>query len=138
VHCCANTDWEFLLGSPVRFVSFDAYAYGDKLVLYPEAVKDFLAAGKTLLWGIIPTSAESLAAEDADRLTRRLCRLFETLVARGVPEAALGRQAMITPACGLAGLSVEDARRAMSLAVQVSTAMRENWSHEREQGGTRR
>jgi hypothetical protein len=138
VHCCANTDWEFLLGSPVRFMSFDAYAYGDKLVLYPEAVKDFLAAGKTLLWGIIPTSAESLAVEDADRLTRRLCRLFETLVARGVPEAALGRQAMITPACGLAGLSVEDARRAMSLAVQVSTAMRENWSHEREQGGTRR
>lgn len=124
VHCCANTDWEFVLASPVCFVSFDAYAYGDRLVLYPEAVRVFLEAGKTLHWGIVPTAAERLAAEDARGLARRLTGYFETLVARGVSETTLARQSMITPACGLAGLDVEEARRAMSLARAVSDEMR--------------
>ncbi len=125
VHCCANTDWEFLLGSPVRFVSFDAYAYGERLVLYPEAVRRFLSEGKTLLWGIVPTAADELAASDAPGLTRRLLGLFESLVARGVPETVLARQSMVTPACGLAGFSPAGSRRAMSLAAQVAKAARE-------------
>ncbi len=120
VHCCANTDWEFVLGSPVRFVSFDAYAYGDRLALYPEAVRAFLAAGKSLLWGIVPTAADVLATEDAPGLARRLQDHFGRLVARGVPEGRLVSQSMVTPACGLAGLDVDGARRAMSLARAVS------------------
>lgn len=124
LHCCANTDWEFVLGSPAGFVSFDAYAYGDRLVLYPEAVKAFVGDGKTIVWGIVPTAADRLAAEDAASLTRRLDGLFETLVARGVPEETLARQSMITPACGLAGLTLDDAKRAMSLALEVSREMR--------------
>jgi len=127
LHCCANTDWELVLGSPVRFVSFDAYAHGERLVLYPAAVRDFLEAGKTLLWGIVPSTAQELVAESGAGLVRRLSRLFETLVARGVPERALVRQAMITPACGLAGLTVPDARRAMRLALEVSGGMQEQW-----------
>ncbi len=124
VHCCANTDWEFVLASPVRFVSFDAYTFGDRLVLYPGAVRAFLEAGRTLHWGIVPTSAELLAAEDSRTLARRLVGYFETLVARGVSETTLARQSMITPACGLAALDVEGARRAMSLARAVSDEMR--------------
>ncbi|HCJ10045.1 MAG TPA: hypothetical protein DHW14_02620 [Clostridiales bacterium] len=124
VHCCDNTDWEFILSSPVRFVSFDAYAHGSRVVLYPKAVKDFLAAGKVLLWGIVPTDPDRLGSEDAESLARRCLGLLETLVGRGVPEDSLVRQSMVTPACGLAGLSVEEARRAMRLAVDVSRILR--------------
>jgi hypothetical protein len=124
VHCCANTDWEFVMASPVRFLSFDAYSYGERLVLYPEAVRRFLDGGNSLVWGIVPTATEDLAAEDGPSLTRRLVGHFETLVARGVSERALARQSMVTPACGLAGLSVEGARRAMGLAAAVSEAAR--------------
>jgi hypothetical protein len=124
VHCCDNTDWEFILSSPVRFVSFDAYAHGSRVVLYPKAVKDFLAAGKVLLWGIVPTDPGRLGSEDAESLARRCLGLLETLVGRGVPEDSLVRQSMVTPACGLAGLSVEEARRAMGLAVDVSRILR--------------
>lgn len=124
IHCCANTDWEFILASPVRFISFDAYEYGERLVLYPAAVKAFLAEGKTLHWGIVPTAPDRLAAESAETLSRRLLGLFETLVARGVPERALASQSMITPACGLSGLEVEQAGRAMLLAREVSDKVR--------------
>lgn len=128
VHCCANTDWEFLMASPVRFLSFDAYSYGERLVLYPEAVRRFVDGGNSLVWGIVPTAAEDLAAEDSPSLTRRLVGYFETLVARGVSERALARQSMVTPACGLAGLPVEGARRAMGLAAAVSEAARLEFS----------
>jgi len=113
------------MSSPVRFISFDAYAYGERLALYPDAVKDFLRAGKTLLWGVVPTTAENLASEDRSSLTRRLTRCLETLVARGVPGDALLRQSMVTPACGLAGLDADGARRAMALAGEVAAAVRE-------------
>ncbi len=124
VHCCANTDWEFILASPARFLSFDAYAYGDKVALYPGSIESFLGAGKTLAWGIVPTSSEALRSESEASLARRLASLFETLASRGVSETKLVRQSMITPSCGLAGLSVEESRRAMSLAASVSEALR--------------
>lgn len=128
VHCCANTDWEFVLSSPARYLSFDAYAFGDRLILYPRAVKSFLAAGKIIAWGIVPTAAEALGDESPESLAGRLTGYFETLASRGVPERALARQSMVTPACGLAGLPVDGARRAMGLARAVSDAMRQDFA----------
>jgi hypothetical protein len=127
LHCCANTDWEFLLASPARFLSFDAYSYGDRLALYPEGLKRFLGRGNLVLWGIAPTDAEALATEDGPGLARRLLGCFEALVARGVPEEALRRQSMITPACGLAGLSVDQARRVMELTRTAAAVLRESF-----------
>lgn len=128
VHCCSNTDWEFLLASPARLVSFDAYSYGDRIALYPEALRRFLAAGKIMAWGVVPTSAADLAAEDEGSLTRRLRGLFERLVARGVPERSLASQSFVTPACGLAGLDAGEAGRAMALTAAVSSALRRELS----------
>jgi len=124
LHCCANTDWEFVLASPARFLSFDTWAYGDRLVLYPEAVAGFLAAGKVLVWGLVPTDATLLGDTDGPALHQRLLGHIETLVKKGVSERALAQQSMLSPACGLAGLAVEDARRAMSLVGAVSRSVR--------------
>lgn len=124
VHCCANTDWEFLLASPIRFLSFDAFAYGERLSIYPTAIRAFLADGRILVWGIVPTDREALAATTAPELARRLLSLLERLVGRGVPEAELVRQSMVTPACGLAGLTPTEARRAMVLTREVSDILR--------------
>lgn len=124
VHCCANTDWEFILASPVRFLSFDAFAYGQRLSLYPAGVRRFLAEGRILAWGIVPTDARALSEATAQTLSRQLLDLFERLSARGVSERALARQSIITPACGLAGLTPEEAERAMALTRGVSDILR--------------
>ncbi len=46
------------------------------------------------------------------------------LASRGVDEGLLRERAMITPSCGLEGLSEERAERAYRLAAEVSAALR--------------
>jgi hypothetical protein len=41
IHICANTDWSLALSSSVDIVSFDAYAYFDRFILYPDQIKHF-------------------------------------------------------------------------------------------------
>ena len=55
VHVCANTDWSLLLDSQVDIINFDAYGYFDKFVLYGDLLKQFIASGRYLAWGLVPT-----------------------------------------------------------------------------------
>jgi hypothetical protein len=65
VHVCANTDWSLVLDSSADIVSFDAYAFFDRFILYPEQIKVFIDSGKILAWGIVPT----LNPDDIERET---------------------------------------------------------------------
>ena len=56
IHCCENTDWSMLLATDIDILSFDAYSFFDKLLLYAESLKGFIARGGILAWGLIPTS----------------------------------------------------------------------------------
>ena len=97
VHCCGNTDWGALLGLGFDIVSLDA-----RLSLTPllatGAFAQFHEEGGTLALGIVPTDFS--ATDDVGEL----CDLARVLL----PEAPLKR-AMLTPACGLALRSVQDA-----------------------------
>jgi methionine synthase II (cobalamin-independent) len=55
IHVCANADWSLLLESATDIISFDAYSFFDKLVLYPDLIKRFVESGGILAWGIVPT-----------------------------------------------------------------------------------
>ena len=41
------------LESGADLVNFDAYAYFDRFILYGPQIRDFLAAGRLLAWGIV-------------------------------------------------------------------------------------
>ncbi|MFH1077407.1 MAG: hypothetical protein V1753_11375, partial [Pseudomonadota bacterium] len=58
VHVCGNTDWSILLDSPADIVSFDAYEYFERFILYAKDLKSFLEKEKILSWGIVPTLKE--------------------------------------------------------------------------------
>ena len=45
IHCCANTDWPFVMSMDIDVLSFDAYDYGYTISLYPEEVEPFLKNG---------------------------------------------------------------------------------------------
>jgi hypothetical protein len=64
IHVCANTDWSLVLESGADIVNFDAYAYFDRFILYGDPIKDFLAAGGLLAWGIVPTLSLKRLARD--------------------------------------------------------------------------
>jgi methionine synthase II (cobalamin-independent) len=56
IHCCENTDWSMLLATDIDILSFDAYSYFDKVLLYAEPLKTFIEKKGIVAWGLIPTA----------------------------------------------------------------------------------
>ncbi len=124
IHCCGNTDWGILMGARCDVLSFDAYGYGDNLLLYPGEIKSFLSDGGVLAWGIVPTS-DDVEEETPESLSTRLRELLKKLTNRGIPYDTLVEQAFITPSCGLGNLSVQRAEKVAQLTQEVSRIIRE-------------
>ncbi|MGD9139287.1 MAG: hypothetical protein PVH42_21170, partial [Desulfobacterales bacterium] len=128
IHICANTDWSLALNSSVDIVSFDAYAYFDRFILYPGQIKQFLDSGKILAWGIVPTlNVEWLEGESTTSLLNRLDQQFEQIESLGVDVKMLIGQSLITPSCGTGSLTMDLAQKVLTLTRNISREMRERY-----------
>jgi len=123
IHCCGNTDWGLITATSANVLSFDTYNYGPSLALFPDDVKEFLARGGVVAWGIIPTS-EVLAQEGIASLQDRLEDAMAPFTRQGVPFARLKEQSILTPACGLAAFSEDGAEQALQMLAGLSARMR--------------
>ncbi|WP_300458093.1 hypothetical protein [Desulfobacula sp.] len=128
VHVCANTEWDLLLGSNIDIISFDAYSFFDKFILYPEMIKAYLDLGKLLAWGIVPTdSAEVIAAQTTQGLVKRLHDQMDAVSNKtGIDKKTILSQAFITPSCGTGSLDLDAAKTVLKLTREVSAAFRQN------------
>ena len=121
IHCCGNTDWSVILATEVDILSFDAYEYFDRLALYADGLKKFIDRGGIISWGITPTLREDkLPAETTDSLVSKLYGQVKELEERGLAGDQILRQSIITPSCGMRGLSEEMAVLALQLTSDVS------------------
>jgi methionine synthase II (cobalamin-independent) len=122
IHVCANTDWSVILETPVDVLSFDAYSFFDRVVLYKAQLSDFLKKGKIIAWGLVPTlNQEDLVKEDVSSLKT----LWDGQVKQlGVDPEMVKRQALITPSCGTGLLSRELSLRVLMLTRDLSRAIR--------------
>ena len=128
IHICANTDWSLALDSSVDIVSFDAYAYFDRFILYPDQIKQFLDSGKILAWGIVPTlNVEWLEGESATSLLNRLDKQFEQIESLGVDVKKLTGQSLITPSCGTGSLTIDLAQKVLTLTRDISRELRDRY-----------
>jgi hypothetical protein len=116
VHCCGPTDLRLVSAAGPDIISIPAE---DEIVL-PAAnvLTSHLERGGWVAWGAIPTSKP--LGTDADRLWRKLSLLWCDLVQAGTDPAMLRAQALVTPACGLAGHGVSQAARALRMAKTLS------------------
>jgi hypothetical protein len=72
VHVCANTDWSLILKSSADIVSFDAYSFFDRFILYADDLKAFLEMGGKIAWGMVPTlEPDRLDRETTDSLVQQ-------------------------------------------------------------------
>jgi methionine synthase II (cobalamin-independent) len=125
IHVCANTDWSLVLESGADIVNFDAYAYFDRFILYGQQIINFLAAGKFLAWGIVPTlEPEAIEKETVDSLFAQLCTDFSELESLGVASDIIRRQSFITPSCGMGSLTMPLAERVLTLTRGLSEKIR--------------
>ncbi len=125
IHVCANSDWSLVFESTADILSFDAYSYFDKFILYKDQLKAYLNAGRKIAWGIVPTSDPA----DIDRETvESLSALWEEKASQidnlGFDRNKLIAQSFITPSCGTGSLSREHAVRVMELTRDVSRYLR--------------
>lgn len=126
IHVCANTDWSLVLESGVDIINFDAHAYFDRFILYGQQIRDHLAAGRFLAWGIVPTlEPEVIRIETVDSLYRGCQERFRRIEALGVDPAALRAGSFITPSCGMGSLNLELAKRVLALTRGLSERIRQ-------------
>jgi hypothetical protein len=124
VHVCANTEWSVVFESGVDIVSYDAYSFFDKLILYPEHLLRFFAGGGILASGIIPTTPGFIDAETTDSLVAKWFRQTEQLQAIGIDKEKIYGQTLITPSCGTGTVSREQAAKVLHLTKSVAEKIR--------------
>jgi len=125
VHVCANADWSLLLESQADIISFDAYSYFDKFILFDKQLISFLSAGGMLAWGIVPTgNADDIDKESVDSLYKRWLEQLHALENLGIPKQTILSQIFITPSCGTGTLSLAHATKVMELTRDLSVKIR--------------
>jgi len=127
LHCCGNTNWSVLLDTKIDILSFDAYNYASSLSTYSDKVKSFLEGGGSIAWGIVPNEEEALAKESLSGLRDRLEEAMAPFTRDGVKFRQLIAQGLITPSCGLDGLSPEAASQALELTAKLSRDLRSRY-----------
>jgi len=124
IHCCGSTNWPLLLNTTTDILSFDTYNYASSFTRYPDEVKSFLNRGGNIAWGIVPNNEDALAKESVSSLRDRLEEAVVPFTRNGISFKQILRQSLLTPSCGLAGLSYEAACQALELAAKLSDNLR--------------
>ena len=120
LHCCSNTHWTSVLDLEPSFLSLDTKLSLEPLLVELPAVEKFVHNGGRLSLGVIPTALSSDQIRDLDGGS-----LFESLMMsfRKCPPSFVGKilkEALYTPACGLALQTPSDAERILELLIDFT------------------
>ncbi len=115
VHCCGTTDWAIVDEAGAAVLSMPA---DHGAVRSSAALADFLARGGRIAWGAIPTDGPR--ADSVDRYWRALAAVWCELVRAGCDPVRLRTQAIVTPECGLAPHTVEQADQVLGLTQDLA------------------
>jgi len=123
IHCCSNTDWEFVLGLRPSVVSFDAYTTAKELLLYTDSLVSYMERGGVVAWGIVPAEYKIFADETPESLYQRYLAI-RTQLCSYMPEHLFDAQSLITPSCGIRFADCNEAITIMKAAAQISRRIR--------------
>ncbi len=125
VHVCANTDWLLAFDADMDIINFDSYNYFEKFALYRENFLKFMKEGRTVAWGMVPTSdIAAIERETAQNLADRWLKELEQLVSPEVSLQKILSQSLFTPSCGCGSLPELMAERVVQLTRELSTIMK--------------
>lgn len=125
VHVCANTEWSVIFDSGIDILSYDAYTYFDKLLLYPDHLRRFLDNGGILATGIVPTEERHIDGESAQTLADRWEQQTALLGRLGFSRERILSQTLVTPSCGTGSISAAHAGKVLELTRDVSAILRQ-------------
>jgi len=121
VHVCGHGDLRLALDAGPQVAHFDV----DALDLDDAAtLSRFLDGGGWIAWGAIPTHRP--VGEQPQPLWKALLDAWCELTRRGCDPVQLRAQALVAPACGLAGHGASQAERAMLLAREIGNRVHDH------------
>ena len=123
IHCCSNTDWEFVLDLLPSVVSIDAYTTAKEFLLYTDSLVTYMEQGGVVAWGIVPAEYKIFATETPDTLYQKYLAI-RTRLCEHMPEYLFDAQSLITPSCGIRFADRNGALAIMKTAAQISRRIR--------------
>jgi len=124
VHCCSNTDWEFVLSLNPSVVSIDAYATAKEFLLYSDTIVSYMERGGVVAWGIVPADTKLFTTETTGSLYEKYLQIRTQLCAR-MPEKMFDAQSLITPSCGIRFADRDGSLAIMGAAAEISHRIRD-------------
>lgn len=116
VHCCGETDWKALLQAGPRILSAPV---GAGLTASAGPLAAFLERGGWVAWGAVPTDRP--LGDSVSHGWRELSAQWCALVQAGCDPVRIRRQALVTPACGLAQHDLPQVARVFELTQALSS-----------------
>ncbi len=114
IHCCGATDWKTLLQAGPSILSAPVgAAFGPGA----GALAAFLERDGWIAWGAVPTDRP--LGDSASLCWRELSAQWCELVQAGCDPVRIRRQALVSPACGLAFHHLSQAERVLELTRSV-------------------
>lgn len=123
IHCCANTDWGFVLGLAPAVVSIDAWTYAREFLLYADGVARYMEGGGVVAWGGVPADYAVFAAETPDSLFNRF-REIRARATETIDPDLFDRRSLITPTCGIRNAGEQEAVEIMEATASLSRRLR--------------
>ncbi len=128
IHCCGKSDWSVVTASGVDILNFDACCFAQSLGLYPAELENFLKNGGKIAWGIIPTmDTDALEATNLELSVQKYDEAISYLTNKGIDKNLILESTLITPACGMGILTVEQANKAMQLTGELAKVLRDKY-----------
>jgi hypothetical protein len=123
IHCCSNTDWEFIIGLEPSLISLDAYTTAKEFLLYADTIASYMERGGVVAWGIVPAEYKVFATETVDSLYGKYLAIRSQL-GPVMPDGLFDAQSMITPSCGIRFADREGSLAIMGAAAEISRRIR--------------
>lgn len=125
IHCCGKSDWTIPIESEVNIINLDGYFFAQSLSLYSNELKPFLEKDGMIAWGMIPTlDKDALEDVNVDLLMVKFDEAINYLIKKGIDKSLLVKNSMLTPSCGAGSLTIELAKKAMSLIKELSLKLK--------------
>ena len=117
IHSCApGLPWPMLRRGKISAVSFDLSTLtADDL----DGIGEFVESGRTVMLGVVPATAPD-RPPSAEEVASSVVAFTDRL---GFPRAVLPERIGVTPACGIAGATLQWARAAIELTQKASEAI---------------
>jgi hypothetical protein len=123
IHCCSNTDWEFVMDLFPSVISFDAFSWATEFLLFMDKAISYMEKGGIIAWGIIPSQPDLFSAGSPEDWFSKYTAIRDQITA-SCNEELFFRQSIITPTCGIQSGDPAMAEKIMQASRDLSDRIR--------------